>query len=159
MSTVIVIWGDFLDFYIIFVILSVLQCITTHLGTLVVLQDSSRVLPRSQMKPLSVPDYPMKRFEKILKNRKIIIFGAFSWFSLVLGIWRLALHGRSCDGCKQLSALGHSVSAAPADFGEKYNKALPGHAPSSVLGRLPGRTRPQRPAAAPWGKTTFLHYD
>ena len=118
------------------------------IGTLVVLLDSSRVLPRSQMKSLSVPDDPMKRFEKILKNRKIIIFGAFSWFSLVLGIWHLALHGRSCDGCKQLSALGHSVSAAPADFGEKYNKALPGNTPAVFLHRIPGRMRPQRPPVA-----------
>ena len=150
------IWGDFLDFYVIFVILSVLQCITTHLGTLVVLQDSSRVLPRSQMKSLSVPDDPMKRFEKFKKNRKIIIFGAFSWFSLVLGIWRLALHGRSCDGCKQLSALGHSVSAAPADFCKKYHLTLPGNTPVVFLHRFPGRTRPQRPPVGPLGKITFF---
>ena len=126
------------------------------IGTLVVLLDSSRVLPRSQMKSLSVPDDPMKRFEKILKNRKIIIFGAFSWFSLVLGIWRLALHGRSCDGCKQLSALGHSVSAAPADFCKKYHLTLPGNTPAVFLHRFPGRTRPQRPPVGPLRKIIFF---
>ena len=59
--------------------LSVIWCITYQtLGTLVEVGEVSGVLPRSQMKSLSVPDDPKNNFEKFQKNRKSIIFNGFS---------------------------------------------------------------------------------
>ena len=114
-------------------------------------------------KSLSIPDGPKKHFAKFKKNRKLMIFQDFLTFS-GSGAWSSAAeflqYGGSCGGREQVSASWHSVSAAPTDFLDLYHLTLPGTTPAVFLSRLPGRTRPQRPAAADLGKKTFfLHND